>query len=179
MNIPRKMIMMAAAVMLAVAPGCRTPDIIRNLVTATTPVEPASEVPEVTEVTEVSSPGFRYVPSSDNITFTLPAKFTPTKFILFTLDGHVIIHGPDTHPVINSDGDAVYTLPGNGEEWAAKAVEASPRHYPSLMPFWKLTEKQMDWAGPDGIAYNNIAYRIMNPSEEYGDESRLPPGEDH
>ena len=104
---------------------------------------------------------------------TIPSRMVPTAFYLFTLDGHIELYSTTEH-TRDADGNYVYTIPGSGSEWAAKAVELSPRHYPSLLAFCKLTQRQIDWGG-----YNNVGYRVIDPTQSYDESARLEPGTDH
>ena len=131
------------------------------------------------EIPDVEGSSFSYEPHADHIILTVPARIKPTKLSMFTNNGHVDLGTEGCTLSRNEQGDYIYTLPRGGAEWAARATEASPRHYPSLQPFWKTAELQLDWVGPDGIAYNNYTVKIIDPTLPYGDEARIAPGLDH
>jgi len=141
--------------------------------------EPVKPEPEPIDPPKPTESQFSYEPKDDCIILTLPARFRPTRFYMFTNDGHIDLGTEGVVLARNEQGDYIYTLPGNGAQWAAKAVAASPRHYPSLQPFWKTADPQYDWVGPDGKTYNNVTYRIKDPTQSYGDEARIEPGKDH
>lgn len=173
------MIMLVVIAQVAVI-GCQTLDAVRErfdsktaeVIAPATPdaVQPETEPehPPVVELVKV------YVPGPDSITITIPARMKPTKMLMGTLNSHIELYGPDSNPSRDAYGNYVYILKGGGAEWAAKASRADPKGYASVMVFCKLEERQTDWDN-----YNNVGYRIIDPTQSYDESARLAPGTDH
>lgn len=163
--------------------GCKTVDALKDrfagqaadVIALDTPdaVQPQPEPPP--DVIDVSADsGFRYVPFADHIEITIPARLAHYQLYIFTQTTHVTLYGPDGSGR-GAGGDVIYKLVGSGAEWAAKAMAACPRGYPSLLVFIKL-----DAVDPR-TGYNNAGWRVKDPSQSYGGDYSimLDKGQDH
>lgn len=178
----KTMIMMVVCAQVAVMgiTGCKTFDAIKGRLDSKAadviaPATPDAVQPETEPVVEpVADSGFRYVPFADHIEITIPARLAHHALYIFTLNTHVTLYGPDRSGRGQS-GDVVYRLAGSGAEWAAKAMAACPKGYPSLLVFVKLD------AIDERTGYNNAGWRVIDPSQSYGGDYSimLDKGQDH
>lgn len=135
--------------------------------TGTGEAPPADTPPATT--TPTSGSAFLWQPGSDSVRIVIPAKYAHWKMHVFSRRKHVILYGPDTRGG-NRSQDIEYVLPGNGEAWRRKSLEAGDDG--TLLVFINTRDV------PAGGQLKNAGWRIMNPASSVsGDGDRIQPGE--
>ena len=122
---------------------------------------------------EPKGPEFRWEPQAEHITVSIPAALQSTQLTLFTRWRHKTIYGPDRDGV-RVDDHIVYTIPGNGNYWAAKAAEIGPESGQQILCYVNTASVQ------ELTGHASAGWRILYPQRlTVGEEGiRLQKGED-
>lgn len=136
----------------------------------TTPTPEPTPEPEPEPAPEPSG-GFAWIPGANSVSVVIPASLPHWQFHVFSLRKHYTLYGPDNRGG-NREETITYTLPGGGESWRQKSLNAGDDG--TLLVYINTRDAQY------GGDYRSAGWRIMNPSAaQYGDGDRLQEGEDH